>query len=260
MHFHLPKPLHGWRAFVGEVGIIVIGVLIALGAEQVVESWHWSEKVHAGRSALAQDYVNILTNARERQAEDRCVRARLLWLRNVLDKNPDHLPAIGDIGSPPARPWYPQSWDSLVASNVSAHMPRDDLLLFGWIAEQARWAEDTAKREIDDWAVIYTMVGASRDLAPGEPAQLRRAITDAAFQLNTMRLIAPQVSAKVLNAQLLTRSDLSEVDTEVAHVLRGPTARRICGPVLAPDPNRVDAPYDPSSQQNPLGGDVHQQT
>jgi hypothetical protein len=30
MHFHLPKPLHGWREFAGEVGIIVIGVLIAL--------------------------------------------------------------------------------------------------------------------------------------------------------------------------------------------------------------------------------------
>ena len=30
MHFHFPKPLHGWREFVGEVGIIVIGVLIAL--------------------------------------------------------------------------------------------------------------------------------------------------------------------------------------------------------------------------------------
>jgi len=23
MHFHLPKPLHGWREFAGEVGIIV---------------------------------------------------------------------------------------------------------------------------------------------------------------------------------------------------------------------------------------------
>lgn len=31
MHFHLPKPLHGWREFVGEVGIIVLGGLIALG-------------------------------------------------------------------------------------------------------------------------------------------------------------------------------------------------------------------------------------
>ena len=32
MHFQVPKPLHGWREFAGEVGIIVVGVLIALAA------------------------------------------------------------------------------------------------------------------------------------------------------------------------------------------------------------------------------------
>jgi hypothetical protein len=52
MHFHLPKPLHGWREFAGEVGIIVIGVLIALGAEQVVEEVHWDKKVAVVRRAL----------------------------------------------------------------------------------------------------------------------------------------------------------------------------------------------------------------
>ena len=38
MRFLLPKPIHGWRMFAGEVGIIVIGVLIALGAQQVMEN------------------------------------------------------------------------------------------------------------------------------------------------------------------------------------------------------------------------------
>lgn len=38
MHIHLPKALHGWRDFLKEVGIIVLGVLIALGAEQGVEA------------------------------------------------------------------------------------------------------------------------------------------------------------------------------------------------------------------------------
>lgn len=37
MRFHFPKPLHGWRAFVGEVGIIVLGVLIALGAQRWIQ-------------------------------------------------------------------------------------------------------------------------------------------------------------------------------------------------------------------------------
>ena len=35
MRFTSLTPIHGWRAFWGEVGIIVIGVLIALGARQV---------------------------------------------------------------------------------------------------------------------------------------------------------------------------------------------------------------------------------
>lgn len=52
MHVHLPKPLHGWRAFVGEVGIIVIGVLIALGAEECVRAIHWRAEVHDLRQAF----------------------------------------------------------------------------------------------------------------------------------------------------------------------------------------------------------------
>jgi hypothetical protein len=31
MLFRLPKPLHGWREFIHEIVIVVIGVLLALG-------------------------------------------------------------------------------------------------------------------------------------------------------------------------------------------------------------------------------------
>jgi hypothetical protein len=52
MHFHLPKPMHGWREFVGEVGIIVLGVLIALSAEQLIERWTWQRKVEETKTQL----------------------------------------------------------------------------------------------------------------------------------------------------------------------------------------------------------------
>jgi hypothetical protein len=58
MHFHLPKPLHGWREFAGEVGIIVLGVLIALGAEQVVETLSWHHKVAMVRQSLVAELAN----------------------------------------------------------------------------------------------------------------------------------------------------------------------------------------------------------
>jgi hypothetical protein len=52
MNIHLPKLLHGWREFAGEVGIIVLGVLIALGLEQVVEELNWHARTRASVSEL----------------------------------------------------------------------------------------------------------------------------------------------------------------------------------------------------------------
>lgn len=260
MHFHLPKPLHGWREFVGEVAIIVLGVLIALAAEQFVETWHWRGQVGDGREALRADLTTILANAGERQGEDGCIRSRLLLLRNELDANPDRLPAMGHIGSPPARPWYPASWDSLVASDVSTHMPRDQMLAFANIAGQGRTVEEAEKGEMQDWATLYTMVGPARKLGAGEAAQLRKALSDAAYQLNTIRLVAPQVSQSILETGLLAAVDIREAKEEANRSLHGPNAQHLCGPPLPPDPSRVDAPYDPAVQPNPLSGHADQES
>lgn len=58
MHFHLPKPLHGWRQFVGEVGIIVLGILIALGAEQLVSQRNDAAKHHELMQRLFEESEN----------------------------------------------------------------------------------------------------------------------------------------------------------------------------------------------------------
>ena len=77
MHFSVPKPLHGWRQFTGEVGIIVVGVLIALGAEQLVASWHWRSEVRQTDQRLVREMAMNLANAYERFAIDPCLRPRL---------------------------------------------------------------------------------------------------------------------------------------------------------------------------------------
>ena len=64
MHFHLPKPLHGWREFAGEVGIIVIGVLIALGAEQMVEAVHARNQEHQRLERLFEESRTDVTQLR----------------------------------------------------------------------------------------------------------------------------------------------------------------------------------------------------
>ena len=52
MDLHKPKPWHGVREFLKEYVIIVVGVLTALGAEQLVEQLHWREQIRATKEAL----------------------------------------------------------------------------------------------------------------------------------------------------------------------------------------------------------------
>ena len=59
MHFHLPKPAHGWRELAGEVGIIVLGVLIALGAEQTVENIRARHEVSPPSDRIVQAAARI---------------------------------------------------------------------------------------------------------------------------------------------------------------------------------------------------------
>lgn len=84
MHFHLPKPLHGWREFAGEVGIIVIGVLIALGAEQALETIHGNRQVREFRGAVDHEIGYDLGSYKQRLMLGPCVRARLAELDHVI--------------------------------------------------------------------------------------------------------------------------------------------------------------------------------
>ena len=49
---HKSYPVRSWREFIKEIGIIVIGVLIALGAEQTAEALHWRHKVEEADGAM----------------------------------------------------------------------------------------------------------------------------------------------------------------------------------------------------------------
>src|SRR5579872_3806991 len=55
VEIHKPKAVHNWRELLTEIGVIVIGVLLALGAEQTVEALHWQAKVRDVQDAMRQE-------------------------------------------------------------------------------------------------------------------------------------------------------------------------------------------------------------
>lgn len=170
MHVDLPKPLHGWRAFVGEVGVIVLGVLIALGAQQLVESLNWREKVDAAVS----DMNNELGSgdgpeAYERLAIHDCVATHLNGLRALVEHG-DRSESRKLID----RSWLPnRTWDSLArdaanTADVAAHMPHQQMLQYRIAYEMIPAMQRIAEKELGDLGRFRALPASGGELTSDE--------------------------------------------------------------------------------------------
>lgn len=107
MQVQLPKPLHGWRAFAGEVGIIVLGVLIALGAGQLVDAWQWREKVRRAESSMRLELAEDNgPQAYGRLLIGKCLDQQITRIRDGAGtESPDQLRQWTAAYTPPFRTW-----------------------------------------------------------------------------------------------------------------------------------------------------------
>jgi hypothetical protein len=131
MHLHMPKPLHGWRALAGEVGIIVVGVLIALGAEQIVEAMHWRMQATEARTALRDEIGrDNLPQAYTRLAIAPCLSAKLDQLDAALAAHMDRRQfiALAQSYRPPNRGWDDEAWQAVIATGVLSHGGAGELI------------------------------------------------------------------------------------------------------------------------------------
>lgn len=87
MRVRLPEPPTGWRAFAGKIVIIVIGVLIALGAQQLVENANERRDVAKIVEALRAELGNDRARWEHIRASDPCTVQRLdaieQWVRTA---------------------------------------------------------------------------------------------------------------------------------------------------------------------------------
>jgi hypothetical protein len=132
MHFHLPKPLHGWREFAGEVGIIVIGVLIALGAEQVVEHFHDRLELRDAEGAMVSELRDDnLPQAYTRAAIFNCYADQLDAIEKaVASKDRVKVLQLARQYQPVIRTWDDDAWKAAITSQVLVQTGAKRML--GW--------------------------------------------------------------------------------------------------------------------------------
>ena len=171
MHFHLPKPLHGWRSFAGEVGVIVLGVLIALTAEQAVESWHWRSQAAEARTALRTEIgTDNLPQAYTRLAIAPCLSAKLDQLDAALAANLERRQfiALAQAYRPPNRGWDDEAWQAVVGTGVLAHGGAGELISWSKPYRIIVGLRPVNQAEADDAIGLAAISPAPGRMTPGE--------------------------------------------------------------------------------------------
>lgn len=102
MEIHKPKPVHSWRELLTEIGVIVIGVAIALTGEQAVEALHNRDRAATTRAAIRDEIASYLGRTETRKATESCVTTRLDEIEGLIaaEAAGKPLPAVLWIGRP----------------------------------------------------------------------------------------------------------------------------------------------------------------
>ena len=212
MHFHLPKPLHGWRQFAGEVGIIVIGVLIALSAEQVVEAWHWKTEVTTERQSLRQEATDSINAIGVRERQQSCVDSRLREILKVLQLHSRGEPfrIVGSIGLPTRQTGTRGTWQIALAGQALSHMSHDEKLKFSTAFGAFDIWDRATSDETDTWYGLAPLNHAEL-MTDADWVAIRAAYARAAIRNDRMRLLAPFIFKTVSSQLRLPKTQASPV-------------------------------------------------
>ena len=125
------QPPHGWRAVLWELGIVTLGVLIALAAQQWVESLSWRSKTRVAIAAVRGEVGDHYASAVEWRMVHPCLHAQIEALQQRLIDSGDTLnPApiyreaafTSYVLRLPSREMSESAWQAAIADGVTAHL------------------------------------------------------------------------------------------------------------------------------------------
>lgn len=219
--FRPREPMHRARDFWKEVGIIVLGVLIALGAEQIVASLHWAREVRDAHAAFRNEMEAGDRKFAFRIAAESCVARRLDALAQITERVASHqaVPHLGPIQIDIANTYADDAWQAYRASDVLTHFKRPDLEQYDAYYDDLEHLRERIATEYDSWDLLERLQGDPARLGPDDIAILRGALVHAR---NANQSIS-RIGAGEL--RVATRLGVPVVSVDTARL------RKVCAPL-----------------------------
>lgn len=217
MDIHKPKPWHGFREFLKEYVIIVVGVLTALGAEQVVENAHWARRVAETHAQLNAELSADAGSGLDWLSQAPCFDAQLAALREGVAQ----ARRTGDFRAP-AQPYAPtldkfstDAWLNARSLQVSDHM---------------------SAREVADYSSVYFY-----------PAELVGNIT-------SLHSLAGELVPLAHDLDHVSPSEADELTARIGRIQELQTRTELAIILMIGGSDKVRAPIRPPPAQPPAAG------
>ena len=224
----LIKPPTGWPDFVTELVIVVLGVFIALAAQEAVSNWKARRDLAEFRNAVDREIADNLAGYEQRVRQSACARALLdqleAWQKNWRDGSGPAM--LGRIRRPIEYTVSQHVWNSGVAANLR-EMPLDQRLNYAGLYAGFETYENQRLRDAAIWQELYAYDQAA-SLSPAEVNKLRGLI-----------LSARGLGSSIDGNWLELKQQAAAVGIRPAKYTMDPVALRLCTPIeFADEPNR----------------------
>jgi len=206
MDIHKPKPIRSGREFLKEVGIIVLGVCIALAAEQIVERMHDAKLAREAGAMARSELGTAFRKFLRRRATQACIDRRLDEVAQfiaVSDQSGYKPPSW--IGRPMVEILNTAGWDAASQSGRAALLSEKEQADFGGLYGQLRDLSQLQRDEQKAWADIRQLEN-QPIVDPPTRSSVRSALQQARLLNWNIRVDLEQSAAKAEKLGIIERN------------------------------------------------------
>ena len=163
MRVRIPRPLKGWRVFAGEVGTILVGVLLALGAQELVQGLHWKREVKETRKALDAELARDLAAFDYRFVQRPCIAKRLTELSRWAESHRSGTPLNlkKEIQPPPGFETRSAVWE-VTDGEIATRIPLQPKLSYATLYDSMKSFSELKDSEEEQWIVLLQFQNSRR--------------------------------------------------------------------------------------------------
>lgn len=235
MSFSKLRPTGGWRVFFGEVGVIVLGVLIALAIGVIADMIRWRVRAGEMREAILGELSVNAGVQEERALVQPCLTRRIDQIDRILRaaRVSGRLPAISEIGRPPTRPVTLDSWDLASGSEAFLYLDPEEVKLLSTYYDALGMARTQLFAEQENWSTLRAIEQAEGAISDNLLSDLTTVVGRLRFQYYLNGIQAQQgvelVKSFGVEPRYLILFDKDEPRSKLLETVRD---RPICRPLM----------------------------